>query len=338
MNKELQKLQFVKKATTKQQTELAGSNTFYFSEKTVSAYNNIIGIQAKIDVDIVGSINADNFYQLINKLPDDIDIKNTEKKLTLKYGKSSASLQKDEDLLARYIEVVFPNKYNLQEVPSDFLEALSIANFQSYNNQLSGVFIDDDVYYAIDKIDIASYKTEQPIGETLWIPRDGVQLLLNMPEEITNYSVSSSFLYVFTENYTVAIKLKLTEQYPLKQVDKLLNQYSDYSHTITVPYEIKNTLDRIKLSTSKDSNEKFIFKLTTDEELIVENVSNNNHMTIKEHLDYEKHNIKKKSYIIPIDNFLNLLDTNTLHIVEGKGVSLASHSDKKTHLLNIMEA
>lgn len=332
----LQILQFVKKATTKQQTELAGSESFHFTEGSVSAYNNIIGIVGKIDIPINGSVNANNLYQLLSKLPEDTSITDKDNSIELKYGRSKASIQKEENSLKKYLDMVFPHKYNKVDVPSDFLEGLAISNFQNYANNLSGVFIDDDTYYAIDSADIASYKTSNNFSETFWIPKDGVSLLLNMPEGIQEYSISSSFLYVFTDNFTVAIKLKISEQFPLKQVTNFLNQYDDFSHTITVPYAIKDTLDRIKLATMKDSHDKYIFKLTTGKELVVESVTSSMHMSIKEELEYTKKDVEAMSLVVPIDNFINLLNSNTLHIVSYKNsIALAVHTEKYTHVLRV---
>lgn len=331
----LQILQFVKKATTKQQTELAGSESFYFTDGSVSAYNNIIGITGKIDMPIQGSVNANNLYQLLSKLPEDTNITDKDNKIELKYNRNKASIQKEENSLKKYLDMVFTNKYHKVDIPKDFLEGLAISSFQNYANNLSGVFIDDDTYYAIDSADIASYKTNNNFAETFWIPKDGVSLLLSMPEDIKEYSISSSFLYVFTENFVVAIKLKLPEQFPLKQVTNFLSQYDDFSHTITVPYSIKETLDRIKLATMKDSHDKYIFKLTTGKALVVESITSSMHMSIKEELEYTKKDVETMSLIVPIDNFLNLFDT-TLHIVTYKNsVALAVHTEKYTHVLRV---
>jgi hypothetical protein len=200
------------------------------------------------------------------------------------------------------------------------------------------VYIDDNMYYAIDSIDVSSYEGEG-FGETFWIPKEGVDLLLNMPEDITHYSVTNSFFYAFTDELIVAIKLKLSDQFPSKQAEKILNSYTDFGNTITVPKNIGATLDRIRLATMKDVKGKHMFHMTTGESLVVQSISMNK-MTVYEELDYTKNKVKKATYVVSIDNFLAMLkEDNVLHIVtDGKSIALAVHNEKHTHLLMISEA
>jgi hypothetical protein len=334
MKKELETLQFVKNATTKTTTELTGSNTFYFKEGYVYAYNNIVSIRAKTDYTLEGSVPAEKFYQLLHKISEDeITVTDKESNFKIRYGKHTATIQKEVSGLSSYMNIIFNESHMKQPVPSDFLEALATSKFQTYSNKLSGIYVDDTCYYAIDTSDISRYESTEGFAETFWLPREGVLLLRSIPEELEYCALSRSFFYVFTEHYTVAVKLKLCNEFPISILEKFMNQFTDYSHVITMPVEYRDTLNRIKLATAKDKNDRHVFHMTTGDMLELQSIGVNS-LAVHESLLYEKQNITKKTYEIPIENFMYL--DNTIHILEsGNNVAVAMRTEKHVHFIRI---
>jgi hypothetical protein len=336
-NKEL--IAFVAKASTKQQTELTGSHTLLFEDRMVFAYNNIIGIRAHIEYDIQGSVPADKFNQLIQKIEGEtLKIQDTSEKLVIRYGKHSASLRKESKGLEMYKPIVFPVEYDLHPFPSDMLEGLSIMRFQNHKNKLSGVFIDCDAMYMINSKDIAVFTPSTSFDESFWIPREGVELLLNLPEsKITGYSLSNSFLYVFTVDFDLALKLKIASQYKLDTIKKILSDKTDFSHYIEVPMGIEETLNRIQISTIKDSLQHMIFDMKVGEELTISSTGTRD--TIVEYLPYVSRGVSEQEWIVPIDAFLTLLKSTKegrVFVLDSKeGVFLASHSMNMSYFMKV---
>lgn len=339
MDKQLGILKFVKNATTKGCTTLAGSETFYFTDGHVYAYNDVIAIQAKLDYPIEGSVAADRFFQLLDKISqNDISMTDNEKEVKIQYGKHKATLRKEMDGLRSYMQVVFGGKYAKEPCPSDFLQALSIGRFQHYANKLAGILVDEDVYYALDSADIAKYTTEEGFDSSFWLTKEGVDLLLNLPEPIHECAVTNSFFYVFTDTYTIAIKLKIAEQYPLSTVEHMLSSCTDFTHNFTVnARDIIDALGRIKLGTMTDGKDNPIMHVTTGDELIISSVLGVNTIDISENLDYIKNNLEKKTYVARIDNVLSLVaESNTIHIIQtDTQVYFAVHSENHTHMCGV---
>jgi len=336
-NKEL--IAFVTKASTKEQTELTGSHTLLFEDRTVFAYNNLIGIKAHTEYDIQGSIPANKFNQLIQKIEGEtIKIKDGDEKLVIKYGKHSASLRKEAKGLEMYKPIVFPDKYEIEPFPSDMLEGLSIMNFQNHKNKLSGVLIDCDVMYMVNSKDIAVFTPCVPFTENFWIPREGVELLLNLPEsEITGYALTNSFLYVFTDDFDIALKLKIAIQYPLTTIKKILADKTDFSKYIEIPKTITDTLNRIQISTIKDSMQHMIFDMKVGGELTVSSTGTRD--TIVEYIPYVNKGVDEQEWIVPIDAFSALLKSTKegrVFVLDSKeGVFLASHSTNMSYFMKV---
>ena len=330
---------FVAKASTKSQTELTGSHTLLFEDNTVFAYNNIIGIRAHIEYDIQGSVPSDKFNQLIQKIEgESIKMKDTKEKLVVRYGKHSASLRKEAKGLEMYKPIVFPDKYEIEPFPSDMLEGLSIMHFQNHKNKLSGVFVDCDTMYMINSKDIATFSPNVPFTEDFWIPREGVELLLSLPEsELTGYALTSSFLYVFAKDFDLALKLKIASQYKLTTIKKILEDKTDFSNYLEIPMTITDTLNRIQISTIKDSMQHMIFNMKVGDELTVSSVGTKD--TIVEYVPYVGKGVEKQEWIVPIDAFLALLKSTKegrVFVLDSKeGVFLASHSTNMSYFMKV---
>lgn len=337
-------LQFVKSATTKAPTTIAGTETFFFKDGYVTAYNNVVSIKGKIDLDIEGSVHADKFYQLLNKIQNEYTCKNNDKSVKISYGRSSATIRKIVKGLQVYVDILFPEGYMLQPIPADFMECLAKVKFNGYSNKLSGIFIDDDIYYSIgNSSSFCTYKGAEGFGEAFWIPSEALPIIMNIPEEINECALSRGCLYLFTDNFTVAVKLKIAEQFPLKTVEGFLEGFNDFTHTMELPQDTQQALARVMLSTSQDANTMFhkCFLTTKKDMLIVTNESHKTEMEIHEEFPYDSFKLEEHTYDVPIEKFLELLQkSNKIHIIKGKvrgqeSYAFGIHDESITQILTL---
>ena len=347
-------LQFMKKAVTRGTTDISGSSTFYFKDGHIYTYNNIVAIKGKTEVDISGSINADTFYRLLETISVDTTITDDKQSIIVSYGKNKSKFTTDDkqsiigsygknkskftkevDGLERYVDVIFGNVGEQKPIPDNFLKAMTVSNFQQNANRISGICIDDNKFYAINKGDIAEYTIEKGVGDMYWIPFEGVELIKSIPETITHFSASSSFFYLHTDSYTIAIKLLFADKFPLKIAINAIKAYGTPTNSIVIPQIIETTLKRIKLASSKTKvNGEMLCKITTDTSLIVESM-HNNEMNVTEYLEYTNNNVPKLTIEVPIDNLLALLkESFTLYVIEEETVvSLIVKTDEHIHIL-----
>lgn len=328
-------LQFLKKAVTKGTTDISGSNTFYFKDKYIYTYNNIVGIKGRSNLDVSGSIQADTFQRLLDTITVDNTITDDKQSIIVSYGKNKSKFSKEVDGLEKYVNIIFGNCGEKKPIPDDFLKALVVNNFQQSANRISGICIDDNKYYAINKSDIAVYTTKKGVGDIYWLPFEGVEIIKSIPETITHFSATSSFFYLYTDSYTVAIKLLFADKFPLETATKFIKAYSNPINSIVIPQTIETTLKRIKLASSKTKiNGEMLCKLTTDTSLVVESI-HNNEMNVIEYLDYTNNNVPKVSLEVSIDALLALLRENlTLYVItEENVVVLIAKTGEHIHIL-----
>jgi len=329
-------LNIVRLATTKGQTELAGSHTFYFDKEEIFAYNNLYGIKAKNTYPITGSVNADKFYQLIKRVQDE-KVSGDDEKIVIKYGKNKATLRKEQDALKMYKSMVFNNKYEKQEMPEDFVDMLSLIKYQNHNGAISGLFVDEDIAYIVNQNDLASFKLKNSFNQPFWIPREGADLLLGLQVKFTHYALNNAFLYVFGEDITIAVKLKMVSGFPLNAVEKLLENKKDFRQYVIID-NLTETLNRIKISTIQDANQKTIFSMDMGEtEVVVESMGGDK---IEEHLEYTNHEVDPIKVIAPIDTFQMLYNkADKIYVLVGvDDVFLAHHTDTVTYIMRVEEA
>jgi hypothetical protein len=324
----------LKQASTKAPTELTGSNTLYFSD-TIFAFNNYIGVSMDNPFQISGSVIADKFIQLLSKIDAPV-LSDTQNDIVIKYGKNSAKLRKEVSGLAMYKTMVFPKDIpESKEIPTHFFDALSIGKFQNHKARLSGVFFDDDIVYMVNPFDVAYY-TIEPMGVSFWIPKEAVDIILNYKDQITQYSLTDSFIYLYTNEFTLAIKLKLNTQYPIDAVEKLINSKRDFSTCIEID-GILETLNRIKICTISDANQKQVFKMEFTNGSSVKVSSMGTADLIEEQLD--TFCPVDVSMIVPVDTFISLYKEHmNMYLMKDKdGIFLASHDDDCTYMMNVHE-
>lgn len=303
-------LKVAKHATTKTQTETTGSHTLYFHDNKMFAYNNMVGFFANVDADISGSIPAQKFIQLMDKIKNPTFV-DTEKTLQIKYGKQKATLRKDNNGLQLYEKIVaIPNV--LDSFPLEFLDGLQTVHYQYHSGKLSGVYIENSHMYVVNANDIAHYTLEKPLRDIFWLPKENALLLLKLSSQytFTKYAVTSSFLYVACDEFTLALKLKLPEQYPIKAVKKILSMQEGFSSYFIPDTSLLETLERIQISTVNDANERPVVQLILNEELCVKSMGSD---VIEEHLDCTIDGVEAMTCVIPIYALLHLYKTNSEH-------------------------
>ena len=326
------------KATTKNATQLAGSNTLYFENEEVFAYNGLMAVKTVTDLPVTGSIDAHKFGGLLNRITVEDSMFIDEDSLVLvKYGRNKASFRKQENALALYKKTVFPDNLVRTPLPTDFLEMLGIVKFQNHKKAVSGVYVDDDTAYMLNARDIGVYKIASPFGTSFWLPREACETIINL-QNLTHYALTQGFLYVYTDEAIIGFKLRIGMEYPLNVINQVLAPKSDFTHKIIIDniQAVLDAINRVQISTSVNADQHQVFSLRTNKDLTIASISGDK---ITEHVDYVSENVKDNIYTIPVDMFLKCLKAGegTMFLLEDKiGCFLCARNEVSSLFIKIL--
>lgn len=248
----------------------------------------MIAIKDVSPYEIAGSIPAFKLSRLLSQITQEVSVVNGKDKITLRYGRQTASLSKEIDGLKMYKELIFKDDIEYMKAPDDLIEGLSIIKYQNHRNKISGVYVDGSTAYVLNHNDVAYYTFDKAFRDTFWIPQDTTHMLLGLKEVWSEYAITQTFLYLRNETTEVAVKLKMQSQFPLKEVKQLLSpsvtaQITDEHKYIAFNEDINPALNRIKVSTAENVEQKALCNITVGDDIIVESVGTKDH--IKEYLD-----------------------------------------------------
>ena len=336
--KEMTNIELALKATTKNATQLAGSNTLYFENDQVFAYNGLMAVKTVTDIPITGSIDAQKFGTLLSRITVEDSVFIDEDSLVLvKYGRNKASFRKQENALELYKKVVFPNGLMKTVLPTDFLEMWGLIKFQNHKKAVSGVYVDDDTAYMLNARDIGVYKVASPFGTSFWLPREACETIIGL-QGLTHYALSQGFLYVYTDDAIIGFKLRIGTEYRLDVINQVLAPKTDFSHKIVIDntQAVIDAINRVQISTSVNTDQHQVFSLRTGKDLTISSISGDK---ITEHVDYVGENVKDNIYTIPVDMFLKCLKAGegTMYLLEDKiGCFICCRNDVSSLFIKIL--
>lgn len=326
--------QIVKIASTKGITDLKGSNTLFFENDMLFAYNGLIAIQTPSTFSISGSIPAYTFTRLLSQINKDVTIANTPEKVHLSYGRQKASLQKEVDGLKMYKDMAFPSTIVHKPYNKELLEGLSIIKYQNHKGKVSGVYVEGKHAYMVNSSDVACYTFESSY-ETMWLPPDAVHILLSLKEEWDEYAITSTFLYLKNESVHMAVRLKAQSVYPIKLIKQLLSLKPNKEKAILFFEDVTSTLQRIKVVTSVNLEDKALCHMVTNEDgILIESEGGVDH--VREYVD--GNSTVTCDVTVPIDAFQLLYNDsdNTVYVLENEnGLFLACLNEKSRYMMRV---
>ena len=200
------------------------SNTFGFVNNKIVTYNDSISIQAPIDLDIEGAVDATKFYGIINKMKagkeGNIDISIEDDQIIIKSKKAKSGLVLQSECKLPLEEINLDGKW--KKLPSDFKEGLRIC-LPSVSNDFSRpiitcINIDGQYLRAGDGERMTKYKLNKKMKSLLSIPSQSVSQLLKY--DVTHYLVDDDWGHFKTADVIFSCRV-LVEEYP--DVDHLFD-------------------------------------------------------------------------------------------------------------------
>jgi len=190
-----------KKAIVEQQTH------FIFTGDEICTFNDHICIVHKFPTDFACSIPAEQFYKILDKIPDgemDISLKND--KMVIRAGKTRGGIltQTGEDL-TKEISLLLSKKKKWRSITDDFMQGLELCVFSASkdmsNPRLTGLYVDHDAVISSDNLRISQYIFKDDIGESFLIPATIVQELLNY--EIVRFCIVDGWSFFEAKDETL---------------------------------------------------------------------------------------------------------------------------------------
>jgi hypothetical protein len=228
-------------------TLLEGADTFIFSGGKIYSYNDSISVAVPSPVDLTGAVKAKDLYDLISKLKgEEIKLVDSgENSWKIKAGGATVELVLLESSLMEKIKGLVVDSKGWKELPTRFMEGLSLCRFSGNHSQLSGVYVEDSAMVATDEIRINWFDLDKEI-DSFWLSDSTTAELLKIPG-MTEYLVSDTWVHFKTEDGTIFSCRKLHHaQYPYKKLRGIIDNYAktkeDISHQL--PSGLVEAVDR----------------------------------------------------------------------------------------------
>lgn len=150
---------------------------------------------------------------------------------------------------------------------------------------------------------------------------------------------NTDLLYLRNDTVEVAVKLKMQSQFPMREVKALLSssvvkQIKEEQKYIAFDEDINPALNRIKVSTAENAEQKALCHIIVGEEIVVESVGTKDY--IKEYLD--GHASIECDVVVPIDAFQLLYSGSGGTVIvlnDVMGTMFVCKTDKSAYLMKV---
>ena len=229
------------------------SNHFIFRDGEVYTYNDEISINHEIDLDFVATVKAKELYELLGKLTEDeIDIELNKDKLKIKSGKTTASLNVDDEIKIPQIEI--PDEW--YDLPKSFYDGLKFCQFSVGTNvnkyHLTCMKIAGSEIWSCDNHRLTIWVMDDKIDHELMIPGK-VTAILTTYDPI-EYAIDDSWIHFQNEDGVLFSCRRVNVDYPdlkpLTNVDGV---------RVALPKDLTGAIDKAGiLATEEFDKDRFI--------------------------------------------------------------------------------
>ena len=249
------------------------ANSFAFIDGRVVTYNDEISVSHPIkNLDITGSIKAEELYKFLNKIKaEEIDVSMTETEIIFKSGKSKAAFLLEQEIKLDLEEISAKKKW--KKLPKDFMKHVQFvapsASKDASTAALTCVHVRaDGVVEATDRYRVASYKGNEGLDEFL-LPSDIVSIVAAMnPSKIF---VEKQWVHFKSDTETIMSCRIFSAEFP--QVDPILKMPKD-SMKIEFPEKVKEVIEKATIFAKRQfSFEEFIYLTLSKNSIKVEALS-----------------------------------------------------------------
>lgn len=223
---------------------------FIFTGTDVLTYNDDICVSHPLETDFKCSVQAEDFFKVINGIKGDkVDIKYEEERLLITSDKTKATLSTMGDGEATsFIEVLdlkgLQEKW--QQLPEDFISAAFLCMFSASAAMTHGVltciFINDNKIVSSDEIRISLYGLKQGLGAKVLIPARAAVELVKFP--IMYYHFNDNWAHFGTSTGVIFSSRVMDGEYP--DVEPF---FQVEGQKVKLPKELKELVDGVSFMT-----------------------------------------------------------------------------------------
>ena len=191
---------------------------FFFTGDDIVTYNEQLCIRYPFASDFVCAVEADKFYKILKGVEEEsISITIGDSSLSVVSNKTEAklSVSLDNASIEETMKSISTTKLMWEELPEDFIKALSLCLFSVSTDVAQGVltciYIGDGKLFSSDNYRISMYELEG-IDTSILLPLSSAKELTKF--DVKEYSLADSWVHFRTADNVVFSSRVIKEEYP----------------------------------------------------------------------------------------------------------------------------
>lgn len=229
---------------------LEGADTFVFRGGWIHSYNGNISVSTPLPFESInGSVKAQEFYNIISKLPSDeltVIQKEKEKMWLIKLKKIRIEITLMEQELNGYIKELALDNVEWHDIPELFQEGMKCCKMNCQaSDSYGGIFTKGNIVCSTDGRRINHFQLGKKM-KTFWIRDNSVGELLKLGG-LKQYGISSAWVHFKAEGETLFSCMRLNEEnFPFEKMEKVMEEHKQRDSDIgnVLPEGIEAALDR----------------------------------------------------------------------------------------------
>lgn len=245
------------------------STSFVFKNNKVSTYNDEIMISHPIDLDLEGAVQAQQFFELLNKCKDEgIEITTTKSELKIKGGKFKAGIRLDAEINLPIEEIPMPGKRDWKQLPDEFIKAIQYCLFSAGTDMskplLTCIHMFLPLIESTDNMRLTQYTLDTRADKDephVFLPARAVAELINYP--ISKYGITKGWVHFKTPEGVVFSCRTMEGEFPA--VKHIIGMKGE---PITFPTNMTETLERAEVMSETEITRERIVSIEIHENSI----------------------------------------------------------------------
>ena len=285
------------------------STHFIFDDNKIWTYNDQITIMQNFDSGLKGAVKADQFFKLLNKIPDEeISMTSEEGKITITGKKIKANVKIDPDVKIQPIPVPGINSKQWEVLPDNFDKAISFSAFSAsrnmYRPELTCLLIQDGFCIGCDTFRGTKYELSSKMEQDFLLPAAaGLELSKYNPHKVL---AEAGWLHFINKEYTTFSCRTYDEEYP----EQIWNFFKVEGEEIVLPADFLDAIGRAEVMLTADFDLDRIVTLTMkDKEVICFSEGNYGDFEEKADIDYDGPELQINVHPILLSEILKHLST-----------------------------
>lgn len=229
---------------------LEGADTFVFQKGWVHSYNGNVSVSSPFEAGekaIEGSVKAQEFYNIISKLPSrELTILQKEKMWLIKMGKIRVELVLMNQELDDYVKNLALDDVEWFDLPETFEEGMKCCKMNCQtSDSYGGVFVKDDKMASTDGRRINFFQLGEKM-KCFWIRDNSVSELLKLGD-LEQYGISSGWVHFRSREKTFFSCMRLNdENFPFEKMKTVLEKHKQEDSDVSniLPEGVGTAIDR----------------------------------------------------------------------------------------------